>query len=807
MGGTLSVVFKIAADISALERGVNKATGVLDSLAGAVKAAFTVAAIERAITSVVRFASQLSDLSARTGISTSGLQRLELAFRSTGGTIEAVVAASDFLSKTLVGGGASVVSAMGTLGLSIKDLLALSPEQRFITVADAIGQIQNPAERAYARVLLLGRGSAALAAGMTGDLARITQEFDRLGQVVEDDTVAALDTFGDQVQSVGRSLLVVGATALAPLLPALSALATALQRIASILGTGLSVAIRSFQTAVGLLLEGLARFLAAMVVLAQKIPFVGTQLTGLADASRWLTAYADGTKDAIHGLWNETVKMTPVVTAAKTPLLGLGEGADKAGEKLRELRSRVRELEGQAFPGFFGLPESLRDLGRSYDDSHLGDLIRDVEKAESATQIAVFGFRGMADGLDKIGDQVTPLISDLEQLSWDRFIGPLTRGADPVVRTIRTWSDHLGNVEDVLGGIQNTWANMAVVAVRAIQGIGKALAKGDWVGAIVIGLSAVSQFIGKLFGRDAETQVNPLRQKFVDAAGGLDLLNVRAAAAGVTLTAMLDARTPAAYEVAIRSLNDAFTFQDHAMKLLDDTIKKYGFNLDQLGPTLAKQKLNEQAAALIRDFRILEAAGIGVNNISIQMADSINQYLQAAIRTGTAVPESMRAILNQLATMGLLTDANGDKITDLATSGVTFAQTLDEQFGTLITTIERLVLAIERGLGGAIRDIPDAHVQVVYDDPGRPDTIGAGLEGFARGSGGFRDFGAGTPVMLHGVERVVPRGEDAGGSQVSVNVNAQGAFFDTPVSRQRLAELIRASVGDELRRTRRLNAA
>jgi hypothetical protein len=239
----------------------------------------------------------------------------------------------------------------------------------------------------------------------------------------------------------------------------------------------------------------------------------------------------------------------------------------------------------------------------------------------------------------------------------------------------------------------------------------------------------------------AHKEVNKLRDSFVSAAGGLDQLNQRAAGAGVTLTAMLDAKNPAAYKAAIEDLNNAFAFQDNAMQMLDDAISRYGFSIEQLGPTLQRQKLSETAAQLITDFRLLEGAGISVENISTQMADSMNAYLQTVLLTGQAVPEAMREILNQFATMGLLTDASGNKIEDLEGAGVKFAKTLDQQFEGLISTIERLVDAIERGLGGAIAGIP-----ALPSSPSSP-TSGGDDQSFI---GGRRDDVVQTNVYIDG---------------------------------------------------------
>jgi hypothetical protein len=67
------------------------------------------------------------------------------------------------------------------------------------------------------------------------------------------------------------------------------------------------------------------------------------------------------------------------------------------------------------------------------------------------------------------------------------------------------------------------------------------------------------------------------------------------------------------------------------------------------------------------------------------------------------------------------------------------------------------------------------------------------------------NFGAGTPVVLHGWEAVVPKADAgsfatvAGASMApaaampampAIIINAQGAFFDTPASLQRLADRV-----------------
>jgi len=304
-------------------------------------------------------------------------------------------------------------------------------------------------------------------------------------------------------------------------------------------------------------------------------------------------------------------------------------------------------------------------------------------------------------------------------------------------------------------------------------------------------------------------QSEPLRTAFVDSAGGFEALQHAAEKAGVSVDALFAAKTADEVTKSIKTIEDALKFQEDAYQLAIDTAEKYGFTIEELGPAMARQELDKQAQQLFKDWEVLNSAGIDTIAITDKMSKSVSEYVQHAMKMGIEIPEAMRPMLESMAKSGDLLDENGKAITDLDESGLSFAMTMSDGFKALIDQVSKLTDAISRSLGLAIKNVPDLVIKgkVVYEESDVPAPRGGGQElpAYAEGTDGFRNFGKGTPVMLHGWEAVVPR-DDAGsfatvaGAPVmaaaaaapvtSIVINAQGAFFDTPGDLQRLADRV-----------------
>lgn len=196
---------------------------------------------------------------------------------------------------------------------------------------------------------------------------------------------------------------------------------------------------------------------------------------------------------------------------------------------------------------------------------------------------------------------------------------------------------------------------------------------------------------------------------------------------------------------------------DSAKKDQDDlnaAIQRYGFSIQELGPAMQKQQLDQQAQQLLNDWRLLVGSGIELSTVNEHMASSINDYLKLARSTGQEVPEQFKGILQKLIDTGQLTDDAGNKITDLKDVGVTFATTMTEGFQKVVDKLQELIAKIP-DLASSFANIPAVSVPVnfQYNYPSAPDFSQFGQ------NVGIPGASTGGAVILSGLQRFASGGD------------------------------------------------
>jgi hypothetical protein len=140
-----------------------------------------------------------NDLSARTGIGVEALQGYTLAAKLAGVDTEQFAGAVQRLAVTIgkATPGDALDKSLRSINLSVAELRALSPEQQFSAIGDAISALPTAADRAAAAVSVFGKQGAALAPLFREGAASIEELRDRaerLGIIV---TETQLNNIGD----------------------------------------------------------------------------------------------------------------------------------------------------------------------------------------------------------------------------------------------------------------------------------------------------------------------------------------------------------------------------------------------------------------------------------------------------------------------------------------------------------------------------------------------------------------------------------------------------------------------------------
>ncbi len=187
--------------LEAQTRQVEKSTGLLDQQWAKLAASFGAGVlIDRAVSGLVSFgkaaiedAGRVVDLADKTGLSTRAVQVYGEAAKQAGGTVENMADAVFKLGVNLEKGGDQAKSALGALGLSLKQVQDLKPEQQFELIAEKLKNVSSAQERNRLGVDLFGKSWASVAPAVVAGIDGIADSMTIMG----DAQVRALDKAAD----------------------------------------------------------------------------------------------------------------------------------------------------------------------------------------------------------------------------------------------------------------------------------------------------------------------------------------------------------------------------------------------------------------------------------------------------------------------------------------------------------------------------------------------------------------------------------------------------------------------------------
>lgn len=184
-----------------IDRGAKTGGLSVASLGRAIVAAFAVERLIEFGRHVVATAGKISDMSEQSGISVRAIQQLGYAANLSGGSLNNVTSAIGAMSKNLVGGEASAVSALSRLNLKASDLIAMKPDGAFIAIAEAIRKVPDPMLQADAAMRIFGEGGRALLPMIKAGVDDVAKS----APVMREDAVLALDSVGDSMTTLSET--------------------------------------------------------------------------------------------------------------------------------------------------------------------------------------------------------------------------------------------------------------------------------------------------------------------------------------------------------------------------------------------------------------------------------------------------------------------------------------------------------------------------------------------------------------------------------------------------------------------------
>jgi TP901 family phage tail tape measure protein len=174
--------------------------------------AVVVGAMGLAANSWAEAGDSIGKMSKRTGIGTTALQELSYAAKLSGTSIDEIEVAVRKMQSSVTDAETGLETAKKSfqdLGLSIKDIKSLSPEDQFNRISEAIAGIENPTKRAALAQDIFGRSGTMLlpmlAEGSAG-LRKLRDDAHQYSVIMNTESVAAAEEFSDRMDNLKLSL-------------------------------------------------------------------------------------------------------------------------------------------------------------------------------------------------------------------------------------------------------------------------------------------------------------------------------------------------------------------------------------------------------------------------------------------------------------------------------------------------------------------------------------------------------------------------------------------------------------------------
>jgi hypothetical protein len=630
----------------------------------------------------------------RTGLTTKAVQELGFVASQSGNTIEQITTALGQMQNRLASGDKSAIGAIQQLGLSMRALNELNPDEQFYAIGKAIASIEDPATRTQLAMDLFGRSGAAVLPTLIADMEKLRAA----APVMADATVRALDEAGDTLDWLGLKAKVAAAHVLNFFVDT-ARLAAGSEWVKLFGAAELPIAkfSRSMQEARLAAFDFSMRGAAPLELSMKDVDRISKELDKSTKALGTTTRKtAEDTMVFARALASVAIgaaAAVPKIAMLDGQLVGLGDSMQKALPWMG--------WEGETPEGnLISTPLDIMIAKLPTVSSGLGEVAAETEKASSQMtkwgNIAQMVLGSIAASGSKTASILaglgTSMMAGYSQYGTSGLVaGGLMAGGSAIAASG-------GRGAGTLGGA----AQGAAIGTMFMPGIGTAIGAGA---------GALYGFFTS--GSKEWTDVKTARAQFEASFGGVDAMMAKIVEAYAAV-----GKTSAEADAAIHRLWDAKTVDQYqaAVQVLNDILEQSAKKSEEVA-----QRVDEAAAALEARLSPLQDA----------MAKLDEEYQSLAQEVAQEAPEEVMGVIE-------------------AQQRARMAQIEAEK-----TAIEAQMNVLRQSVEAEFAEPIVIPVKFEYlNPPGGFLPTESEYPTFAEG--GIGNFGRGTLAMLHGREAIVP---------------------------------------------------
>lgn len=364
----------------------NMGAGLRNISSGAAAAATAIVAMGAAAFAAAKklsdYGAEIYDVASATGVSVEAVQSLGYAFSQTGGSMSSMSGAIRGLNtfmRTAATGSAEYINVLNQLGLEYDSLRAMTPEQAFLQITDAIGGLDTAMEKNIAATTVFGGRYAQQITGAldqtNGSMRNLTDAFNESGNAMSGDQIASLKAYSDAMTDLDFAMKKLMADALGPILPQLQDMAD-----------------KGMAIARDVLPELIPMIEAALNAMADGLPFIIDKLSMAADGWEKLS---DAIQNGVGGS-EATELMGALTDAVKTGAITAEQATEEWERLTDQQRSTASTVEGMLNP-FATLRNSVSDANDMF--GIFGD--QQIRVGEELNNTAVAAFAA-AEGMQAV---------------------------------------------------------------------------------------------------------------------------------------------------------------------------------------------------------------------------------------------------------------------------------------------------------------------------------------------------------------------------------------------------------------------